>query len=142
MKRIISTLALLCITTVVAFSQDVLGKWKLDDGSAIVEVYKSGDTFSGRIVWLLEPNFPDGTPARDVLNPDKSLRSREILGLDMLFNLIEKEGRYVNGHIYDPGNGKTYHCSMTVKGDILSVKGSLDKKGLIGRTMDWFRVKE
>jgi hypothetical protein len=28
-----------------------------------------------------------------------------------------------------------------VEGDVLKVRGSLDKKGLIGRTMDWFRQK-
>ena len=44
--------------------------------------------------------------------------------------------------IYDPGNGKTYNCSMKVEGDVLKVRGSLDKRGLLGRTMDWFRVKE
>lgn len=62
----------------------MIGKWKLEDGTAIVEVYKSGE-----------------------------------------YN-----------------NGKTYNCSMKVEGDILHVRGSLDKKGLIGRTMDWFRVTE
>jgi len=30
---------------------------------------------------------------------------------------------------------------MQVKGDVLKVRGSLDSKGLLGRTMDWFRVK-
>ena len=66
-----------------AFAQDVIGKWKLDNGTAIVEVYKSGDVY----------------------------------------------------------NGKTYNCSMKVEGDVLKVRGSLDKRGLLGRTMDWFRVK-
>ena len=28
---------------------------------------------------------------------------------------------------------------MKVEGDVLKVRGSLDKKGLLGRTMDWFR---
>jgi hypothetical protein len=30
---------------------------------------------------------------------------------------------------------------MKVEGKVLKVRGSLDKKGLIGRTMDWFRVE-
>ena len=85
--------------------------------------------------------MPDGTPARDILNPDKNLHSRYILGLDMLDSLEKKGDQYVNGKIYDPGNGKTYFCSVTVKGDVLKVKGSLDKKGLFGRTMDWYREK-
>ena len=28
-----------------------------------------------------------------------------------------------------------------VEGNTLHVRGSLDKRGLLGRTMDWFRVK-
>jgi hypothetical protein len=30
---------------------------------------------------------------------------------------------------------------MKVEGKVLKVRGSLDKKGLLGRTMDWFRVE-
>lgn len=142
MKKILSVITLLVMSSVVVFAQDVLGKWKLDDGSAIVEVYQDGDSYNGRIVWLAEPNMPDGTPCTDILNPDKSLHSRPILGLDMLHGLVKQGEKYTGGKIYDPGCGKTYFCSMTVKGDVLKVKGSLDKKGLMGRTMSWFRVKE
>ena len=125
-----------------AFAQDVIGKWKLEDGTAIVEVYKSGDVYNGKIVWLQNPTKADGSPAVDENNPDKALRSRKLIGLNMLSDLKKDGSEYGNGKIYDPGNGKTYNCSMKVEGDILHVRGSLDKKGLLGRTMDWFRVKE
>ena len=124
-----------------AFAQDVVGKWKLEDGTAIVEVYKQGDVFNGKIVWLQNPTEADGTPAIDNLNPDPKLRTRQVLGLNMLNNLKKVGNEYAGGSIYDPGNGKTYNCSMKVEGDVLKVRGSLDKRGLIGRTMDWFRVK-
>ena len=127
---------------VAAFAQDVVGKWKLEDGSAIVEVYKSGDVYNGKIVWLENPTEADGTPAVDNLNPDASLRKRQLIGLNMLSGLKKNGGEYTEGKIYDPGNGKTYNCSMKVEGDVLKVRGSLDKRGLIGRTMDWFRVKQ
>ena len=123
-------------------AQDVVGKWKLEDGSAIVEVYKQGDVFNGKIVWLQHPTEPDGSPAVDDKNPDSKLRSRKLIGLNMLSGLKESDGEYSGGSIYDPGNGKTYNCSMKVEGDVLKVRGSLDKRGLLGRTMDWFRVKE
>lgn len=126
---------------VAAFAQDVVGKWKLEDGSAIVEVYKSGDVYNGKIVWLKNPTEADGTPAVDDLNPDPALRNRQLIGLNMLSGLKKDGGEYTGGKIYDPGNGKTYNCSMKVEGDILKVRGSLDKRGLLGRTMDWFRVK-
>ena len=124
-----------------AFAQDVVGKWKLEDGSAIVEVYQEGDVFNGKIVWLEKPTEDDGSPVVDDNNPDKTLRTRQIMGLNMLSGLKKTGSEYSGGSIYDPGNGKTYNCSMKVEGDVLKVRGSLDKKGLIGRTMDWFRVK-
>ena len=125
-----------------AMAQDVVGKWKLADGSAIVEVYQQGNVFNGKIVWLQNPTEADGTPAKDENNPDAKLRSRQLIGLNMLSGLKKDGGEYSGGSIYDPGNGKTYNCSMKVEGDVLKVRGSLDKRGLLGRTMDWFRVKE
>ena len=142
MKKFILTLAMLVMPLAAAFAQDVIGKWKLEDGTAIVEVYKQGDAYNGKIVWLQDPNEPDGSPVVDKNNPDKSLRSRKLIGLNMLSNLKKNGGEYNGGSIYDPGNGKTYNCSMKVEGNVLHVRGSLDKKGLLGRTMDWFRVTE
>ena len=141
MKKILFSLILMLMPLAAAFAQDVVGKWKLDDGSAIVEVYKNGDVYNGKIVWLQNPTEADGSPAVDSNNPDKSLRSHQLIGLNMLSGLKKSGSEYAGGKIYDPGNGKTYNCSMKVEGDVLKVRGSLDKKGLIGRTMDWFRVK-
>lgn len=142
MKKIICTLAALALCGVAALAQDVIGKWKLEDGSAIVEVYKAGDNYNGKIVWLAEPNDAEGNPLKDLANPDPKLRGRQVLGLNMLEGLVKEGDKYVKGNIYDPGSGKTYFCNMKVNGDVLKVTGSLDKKGLIGRKMDWYRVKE
>ena len=141
MKKILIGMILMLAPLTAAFAQDVVGKWKLDDGSAIVEVYKQGNVYNGKIVWLQEPTEPDGTPAVDSKNPDVKLRKRQLIGLNMLSALTKNGTDYTGGSIYDPGNGKTYNCSMKVEGDVLHVRGSLDKKGLIGRTMDWYRVK-
>ena len=125
-----------------AIAQDVIGKWKLEDGTAIVEVYKEGNAYNGKIVWLEKPTEADGSAVVDNNNPDKNLRSRKLMGLNMLSGLTKNGSEYTGGKIYDPGNGKTYNCSMKVEGNVLKVRGSLDKKGLIGRTMDWFRVMQ
>lgn len=141
MKKFIFSMIFMLAPLAAAFAQDVVGKWKLEDGTAIVEVYKNGDVYNGKIVWLQKPTEADGSPAVDNNNPDKALRSRKLIGLNMLSGLKKNGGEYTGGSIYDPGNGKTYNCSMKVEGDVLKVRGSLDKKGLLGRTMDWFRVK-
>jgi uncharacterized protein (DUF2147 family) len=140
MKKIALTIISVMLAASAAFAQDVIGKWKLDDGTAIVEVYKNGDAYNGKIVWLEEPTDADGTPAKDNNNPDPALRTRELIGLNMLSGLKKTaQNEYSGGKIYDPGNGKTYNCSMKVEGNVLKVRGSLDKRGLLGRTMDWFR---
>ena len=141
MKKIIFIIAALMLSAFAASAQDVLGKWKLEDGTAIVEVYKSGDAFNGKIVWLKEPTEADGTPAVDNNNPDPALRKRQLIGLNMLHGLKPAGDEYSGGKIYDPGNGKTYYCSFKVEGNTLRVRGSLDKRGLLGRTMNWFRVQ-
>ena len=141
MKKIIFSIAFMAMSLCAVSAQDVIGKWKLEDGTAIVEVYQQGDVFNGKIVWLENPTEADGSPAKDDKNPDKALRSRQVLGLNMLHGLKKDGAKYAGGKIYDPGNGKTYNCSMQVEGDVLKVRGSLDARGLIGRTMDWFRVK-
>ena len=142
MKKIALTIISVMLAASAAFAQDVIGKWKLDDGTAIVEVYKNGDAYNGKIVWLEEPTDADGTPAKDNNNPDPALRTRELIGLNMLSGLKKTaQNEYSGGKIYDPGNGKTYNCSMKVEGNVLKVRGSLDKRGLLGRTMNWFRVK-
>jgi uncharacterized protein (DUF2147 family) len=141
MKRFFISMIFMLAPLAAALAQDVVGKWKLADGTAIVEVYQEGSVFNGKVVWLQHPTEADGTPALDNKNPDPKLRKRQILGLNMLSGLVKKGGEYSGGTIYDPGNGKTYNCSMKVEGDLLKVRGSLDKKGLIGRTMDWHRVK-
>ena len=142
MRKILFCVVFVLTSVCAAMAQDVVGKWKLEDGSAIVEVYKVGDVYNGKIVWLQHPTEADGSPAVDEKNPDSKLRSRQLIGLNMLSGLKQVGGEYSGGSIYDPGNGKTYNCSMKVEGDVLKVRGSLDKKGLLGRTMDWFRVKQ
>lgn len=141
MKRIIIFIAAAFLSICAASAQDVLGKWKLETGTAIVQVYKSGDNFNGKIVWLKNATEADGSPAVDKNNPDPAKQSRKLMGLNMLFGLKQTGDEYTGGRIYDPANGKTYYCSFKVDGNTLKVRGSLDKKGLLGRTMTWYRVK-
>ena len=64
---------LVMLASLSTYAQDVVGKWKLEDGTAIVEVYKQGDVFNGKIVWLENPTEDDGSPAKDGNNPDAKL---------------------------------------------------------------------
>jgi uncharacterized protein (DUF2147 family) len=130
----------------------VLGVWATDpdneDGQAHIEVYKEGDTYAGKIIWLEEPVYPpddDGGMAGmakvDRENPDDSLRDRPVLGLELMSGFTYAgAGKWKKGTIYAPDDGKTYKCKLTMADD-----GSLKVRGfigisLLGRTERWTRV--
>ena len=132
---IITSLALLM--GISASAQSVLGKWRAgtDSGACVIEIYQSGGVYNGKIVWLEESVDKDGKPVKDVNNPDKSLRDRPLLGLNLLSDLKpDGKGGYKDGKIYDPEGGKTYRCSMRVENGVLKVSGHV---GPFHRTMDW-----
>jgi len=51
------------------------------------------------------------------------------------------KGKWKNGYIYDPDNGKTYRCKAQLKGDTLKVRGFIGVS-LLGRNSEWTRVAE
>lgn len=120
----------------------ILGVWKTGEGNGHVEIYKNGDKYQGKIVWLKEPNDPKtGKPKTDIQHPDKANHSRPILGLVNLWGFVAKGNTYENGHVYDPKNGKEYKCVMTLKDpNTVDVRGYVGIT-LIGRTDKWTRVK-
>lgn len=122
-----------------SFSDAIIGKWLSGDGDGKVEIYKKGNTYFGKIVWLKEPNEENGKPKMDDENPDKSKRSQPIIGLVVLKDFIFKDGFWKEGTIYDPKNGKTYDCEMWLDGNnTLKIRGYWY---FVYRTEDWKRVK-
>ena len=64
----------------------ILGIWLTGNEKAKVEIFKCEDEYCGKIVWLREPTYEDGSIKRDKKNPDESMHSRQILGLLILNN--------------------------------------------------------
>ncbi len=127
----------------------VVGKWLNGKKTAHVEIYKSGNSYEGKIVWLKEPVYPAddkkgmaGKTKVDRENPDVAQRTKPILGMVMLWGFKHiKDNLWEEGSIYDPENGKTYRCKMTLESaDVLNVRGFIGIS-LIGRTDTWTRVK-
>jgi len=120
---------------------DVIGVWLNSSGEGQIEIYKEGNKYFGKIVWLKKPNNPKGTPKLDANNPDESMRSKPLLGSMILRNFKYDNGEWNGGRIYDPQNGKDYKCYMKLKDPkILSVRGYIGFS-LLGRTEIWTRVK-
>ena len=128
-------------TTPPANPDAVVGVWKTGEGTAMVRIYKNGDKYQGKIVWLKEPNDPEtGKPKIDKNHPDESVRSRPILGLINVWGFVHKgDNIWEDGNIYDPKNGNTYSCIMKLDNpNTLEVRGYIGVS-LIGRTDVWTR---
>ncbi|MDN4165322.1 DUF2147 domain-containing protein [Cytophagales bacterium LB-30] len=145
MKQILSLL-LFCLLSMPLWAQkeadQILGKWYNTEKSAQVEIYACGDRYCGKIVWLKEPTYEDGTAKIDKNNPEEKLRSRALMGLNLLTGFeYDEDNVWEDGEIYDPKEGKTYSCMLTLKPN-----GELEVRGyvgfsLIGKTVIWTRVK-
>ena len=107
-------------------SDAILGTYLKADGKSKIEFFKSGDTYSGKIVWLKESKDEKGNPKKDVKNPEKSLRERPLLGLVNITGLkYDGEGKYVDGKAYRPVEGDEVKFKIKVNGDgTISVTGS------------------
>jgi uncharacterized protein (DUF2147 family) len=96
--------------------------------------------YSGKIVWLKEPN-KDGKPKVDDKNPDPKLRSRPSLGLQILnnFTFDAKNSEWSDGTIYDPLKGKTYNCYIKFESETkLKIRGYIGAAWMgLGRTVVW-----
>jgi len=142
--KIFSMLVLLITISFSAFSQKqdaIVGKWVNATGEAHIDIFKKGEKYFGKIVWLKDPNDEKGKPKTDYKNPDPALTSRPTLGLEILKNFKYEEGKWKGGKIYDPKTGKTYSCTITPKGtNLISIRGYIGIS-LIGRSESWKRIK-
>lgn len=148
MKRI-ALLTVLALTTTVLLSftsmqeeaDAIVGVWKNGEGTGMIRIYKNGEKYQGKIVWLKEPNDPEtGKPKLDKNHPDESVRTRPVLGMINTWG-FEYKGKKLwdDGKIYDPKNGNTYDCTMKLKDqNSLEVRGYIGVS-LIGRTDVWTR---
>jgi uncharacterized protein (DUF2147 family) len=147
-KKVVTTLAaILMLISVSSFTvwqneaDAVIGSWKNGEGTGIIQIYKNGDKYQGKIIWLKEPNDPaTGNPKVDKMHPDEKNHSRPVIGLVNMWGFsFSGKNEWTGGKIYDPKNGKTYSCKITMgKNNTLNVRGFVGVS-LIGRTDVWTR---
>jgi uncharacterized protein (DUF2147 family) len=140
-------LLLVAVSVCAASADDILGVWYNQERDAKIEIFKCGEKYCGRVVWLKEPNYPAGskegtpdTPKLDHKNPDPTLRSKPVIGLRIVNDFVfAGDSMWKGGKVYDPKNGKTYSGKMTlVSPDQLNLRGFIGIS-LIGRTAIWTR---
>ena len=146
---LITSLLLIWVAAAHAYDGDIiLGVWHDEEKDARIEIFRCGDKYCGKVVWINKPLYSAdedggraGKPRMDQNNPDPSLRSRPILGLQIMSGFVYAgDNRWSGGRLYDPKSGKTYSGKMT-----LVSKDRLDLRGYVlfsifGRTSAWTRA--
>ena len=127
------------------FGQEIVGHWKtIDDETkkerSIVEIYKVGDNYGGKIIRLQRDLGDDPNPLCDACSPDDPRYLQKIIGMEIIkdMTLDSSSNEYVNGTILDPESGNEYQCKIW-----LSPEGTLKVRGYIAffyRTQTWLPV--
>lgn len=140
MKNIIAVILLACLsifgegfTIKLPSPNEIIGFYWSPKKDAKIEIYLKNGHYFGKFVWA-------ATPRKDIKNPNKLLRNRDIVGLEFLTKFTYEDAVYTGGEIYDPETGKTYSCKMNLNGSKLKVRGYMGIS-LFGRTEYFERIK-
>jgi uncharacterized protein (DUF2147 family) len=113
--------------------ESIFGRWA--SNTSILEIGETNGVLHATIVSILDPLYkqgedgPVGTTRVDLHNPDAALRSRPLIGMNLLDGYQYKGGKW-QGNLYDPESGKTYKSQITLGSD-----GTLQMRGYIGMPM-------
>lgn len=145
MKNIVFATVLLFITQITSaqkISKDlIVGVWQSEEYK--IEIFKSGDTYSAKLLWSKDMFEADGkTSKKDNKNPDEKLRSRPRQGITHITELKFKDGEFVDGKLYSVNDGNTYGFKAKLKDT-----NNLETRGykgvpMFGKTVNWTRVKQ
>lgn len=149
-KEILLGLSLLALGVFFSVKADaqvdkMLGIWKtIDDDTgeakSHVKIFKATNGYYyGKVVKLL--NQPEGKKCTACTGSNKN---KPIVGMLVITKMKIDGDDLEDGKILDPGNGKTYYCSLSLDdedSDKLIVRGSLDSWGIAGRSQTWIRLK-
>ena len=138
-------LALACTMPMAAQVQQIVGEWitvddKTGEQLSVVKIFKAtAGLYYGKIVKLLKGNPDEKCVACTGADKDKP-----VVGLIIIRGFQEKDGKLVGGdkgRVLDPENGKFYYGKIWLEDGNLILRGSLDKKGILGRSQTWIRKK-
>lgn len=123
---------------------DIAGRWATPGFGSIVELRPCAiapDAMCGRILWLWDPNDAAGKRRADAHNPDRALRSRPLIGVEIMRGLRETSpGEWTDRSVYNPDDGRTYTGAVKLRNGRLELRGCA--LNVICQTQVWRRLDE
>jgi len=141
MRKVILILLALMAMSSQAQVNAILGDWRtVDDKTgekrSIVTIYKGSDgLYYGKISKMLM--YTDLDLKCDQCKGEDY--NAPIVGLVIIRGMKAEKGELVGGKVLDPESGKFYYGKIYLKDGKLVLRGSLDKRGFLGRNQTWVR---
>lgn len=132
-KHIFLLLVAFCTMTASAQVENILGEWRTVDDvtgetKGIVEFYRGENgLYYGKILRV----FWKG----------QELKDTGFENMVVIKDMEEHDGMLKNGIIYEPEGKKDYYGKIyyNKENNTITLRGSLDKRGWIGRSQTWVR---
>ena len=116
---------------------EIVGTWKTVRHGAEVRIADCGNGSPCGTLVAFGPDMADGH-TQDDRNPDRSLRSRPLQGLPILWGYTAEEEGWRGGRLYNPETGQVFRSSLTLLSETdLKVRGCL---GPLCRSQIWTRI--
>jgi lathosterol oxidase len=121
----------------------IAGNWATRGFGSIVQFRPCAgapETMCGRIIWLWETNDEQGRPRTDNHNPNRAMRSRSLVGIEIVQNLREEAPGIWSGSLYNPDDGRTYSGAIRMRNGALELRGCA--LSVFCQTQTWRRPDE
>ena len=159
MKKIISILSVILLVGTMCFAADSAeGFWisvdeKTNEDTAGWQIWQDGRKLNGKILSVAGQDQNEKATGGKGKSYDNFMNGADIatlptVGTAWIWNLENQgEGKWANGYIIDPGDGKRYKCRITFhkadgkkyKTDTLEMRGEV---GPFGRSQFWRKATE
>jgi len=141
-KTLFLSFFIACSICMSAQVNQIVGRWttvddKTGEKRSIVEIYKGTDgLYYGKISKMLVGEA--GLLCTECTDAD---HNQPIEGLVIIRNMKAEDGELRGGRVLDPESGKFYYGKIYLKDGKLILRGSLDKRGYLGRNQTWLRAE-
>ncbi|MEZ5658559.1 MAG: DUF2147 domain-containing protein [Burkholderiaceae bacterium] len=119
------------------------GLWRtIDDetgaAKSLVRISREGDALVGAVEQILTPGKENALCEAC----EGERHGKPVLGMRILWDVVQQGDEYGGGRILDPANGKTYKVKLWLGDDpnTLTVRGYIGLP-LLGRSQTWQRVQ-
>jgi uncharacterized protein (DUF2147 family) len=142
MKTIYTILAFCFLQASLQSQNEVFGKWQTVDEktgniTSVVEIFEKNKKLYGKVLKVIPAAGEESDPICTKCSDFR--KDKKINGMLIVSGLTLEDGKWSDGKILDPDNGKEYECKIWFEDGKLKVRGYI---AFVYRTQVWLPYKE